>query len=373
MIVRDGAWLRILGVAAGGGTATPSLFIVSSCAVEIEQGSGIEAVADGGRIGKIAILGANIELDGAIQASAPNGGRLGSVELTAFAGNLNIGPTARIETRGDDGDGSRILLETCGPGDLTVSGLVESHFTQGDPASIQLRTGEGDIQVDGVHDFGVEPETGRKRFAGIRVFAGNGATAGRVTLDSGKDLRVHGYGYQPPVGVHATFTFDTPISGDSVPVTVTFDQNGPDAVAVTVFIPEGAGDLLGLFGNITDEGLLSGMSVGSPDGLVTGSQFEADSVWKVGGGNNVNPVKHWDYGLRFDRQGGANGMIENAVFTLHGAGLTVDHLVRAQNQGWLLGIRIQSTHGPEGSGQDRARGPARLRSRPASRNPRRET
>jgi len=147
-----------------------------------------------------------------------------------------------------------------------------------------------------------------------------------------------------------TFVSSTPIAGDSVSVTVTVeDSPGGDALDVVVSIPDGAGDLLGLFGNAEPESLLAGLSVSDPQGVVTQSQFAANRVWKVGGGNVMSPVKGWDWGLRFGTAGSAGGPITRAAFRLAGPGLTAASLTGAFNQGWRFGIRIQSTSGAEGS------------------------
>jgi len=152
-----------------------------------------------------------------------------------------------------------------------------------------------------------------------------------------------------PAGA-VTYTLATPISGDAVSVTVALsDTAGGDAVDVTVSIPPGAGDLLGLFGNVVGESLVPAMGVEDPSGLITQWQFQANQVWKVGGGNTMAPVKSWDWGLRIGENGSAGGAVESASFRLTGPGLTGDQVVGAVNQGWVLGVRIQETSGPEGS------------------------
>ncbi len=148
-----------------------------------------------------------------------------------------------------------------------------------------------------------------------------------------------------------TYQFSTPIAGESVPVTLQLsDVPGGDAVDVTVSIPAGEGDLLGLFGNVATESIVSSMAVADADDVVSQWQFKTNQVWKVGGGNTVSPVKKWDWGLRFAEQGcGTSGPITSASFRLTGTGLSVAELTGAANQGWVLGVRIQDTSGPEGS------------------------
>jgi len=146
------------------------------------------------------------------------------------------------------------------------------------------------------------------------------------------------------------FEFSTPISGDVVAVTLELeDVVGLDAVDVVVSIPPGEGDLLGVFGNVVDETIVPGMAVEDSTGLVTQWQFSANKVSKVGGGNTMAPIKKWDWGIRIAENGSAAGAIESASFRLLGPGLDVAQLTDAVNQGWVFGIRIQSTSGGEGS------------------------
>jgi len=147
----------------------------------------------------------------------------------------------------------------------------------------------------------------------------------------------------------AVLHFDTPISGDVVPVTVEL-RDGTEGVEVALSIPAGEGDLLGLFGNVGDESLLSSLGIADPTAIVTQWQIRANRVWKVGGGNTLAPVRTWDWGVKLGATGSPGGaVVESAAFTLTGPGLTVDELLGAQTEGWVLGVRIQGTAGPEGS------------------------
>lgn len=145
--------------------------------------------------------------------------------------------------------------------------------------------------------------------------------------------------------------FETPISGDPVPVTLSLsDVPGGDGVDVAVSIAPGSGDLLGLFGNVADESLLSSLAVEDPAGIVSQWQIRANRVFKVGGGNTMAPIKTWDWGLKVGATGSPGGIVvESAAFRLVAPGLTVDELVGAATQGWVFGVRVQSTQGPEGS------------------------
>lgn len=144
-----------------------------------------------------------------------------------------------------------------------------------------------------------------------------------------------------------TYQFATPIAGDNVPVTLALtDLAG--GVEVTVSIPPGTGDLLGVFGSTTNEAGLSGMAVTSPSGVVTQWQFgPANGVWKVGGGNVMSPVKTFDWGLKLGATGSGGGGVLTATFTL--TGISVAQLTGGSTQGWVFGVRIQGTSGPQGS------------------------
>jgi hypothetical protein len=88
------------------------------------------------------------------------------------------------------------------------------------------------------------------------------------------------------------FQFQTKISRKSpeIPVTVTLisDASG-NAIEITVSLPPSRGDLLGFFGDLTDEGPIPSMGVYDPAGLVTDQPFAANAVW-----NLLNPNR-WGY------------------------------------------------------------------------------
>ena len=154
----------------------------------------------------------------------------------------------------------------------------------------------------------------------------------------------------PRVAEAVAYTFSTPIAGDSVPVTLSLsDVPGNAGVDVSISIPAGQGDLLGLFGNVSNEALIGGMAISDPSHIVTQSSFSANGVTKVGGGNTMEPVGNWDWGLRFGQNGSAGGPVLGASFRITGSGITVAQLTGALNQGWRFGVRIQSTPGPGGS------------------------
>lgn len=144
-------------------------------------------------------------------------------------------------------------------------------------------------------------------------------------------------------------TSSWPIIGGSIPVTLTLtDVAAGNAVEITVSIPEGEGDILGLFGNLVNESLAPQLdAVGS---IVTQEQYAANQVYKVGGGNEMTPVTGWDWGLRFESYNWQTENIHTVTFQLTAPGLTVAQLVNAANQGWYFGVRVQHMLGPKSKG-----------------------
>ncbi len=146
-------------------------------------------------------------------------------------------------------------------------------------------------------------------------------------------------------GLAATLNFDTPIVGNPVPVTVSIDDlSAGNGVAVHVSIPSGQGDLLGVFGNLSDESLAAQLSLNDTSGLITQWQFAANGVDRVGGGNNTLPVGAWDWGVRILETGIAGGPVTSASFELLAPGLTTAQILQAANQGFVLGVRLQSAN-----------------------------
>ena len=144
-------------------------------------------------------------------------------------------------------------------------------------------------------------------------------------------------------GLAATLNFDMPIVGNPVTVTVSIDDlSAGNGVAVHVSIPSGYGDLLGVFGNLTDESLAAQLSLNDTSGLITQWQFVANGVDRVGGGNNTLPVGAWDWGVRIVVAGVAGGPVTSASFELLAPGLTTAQILQAANQGFVLGVRLQS-------------------------------
>lgn len=147
----------------------------------------------------------------------------------------------------------------------------------------------------------------------------------------------------------AVLEFQTPISGDTVAVTVVLTEIEGDTVEIDVSIPTGTGDLLGVFGNLVDGSLAAQLALAGVSADVTQWQFSEDRVSKVGAGNNTLPARNWDWGIRVGQPGSASGAIEQTQFQLSAPGLDIEQLLGAANAGHRLGVRIQSTSGAEGS------------------------
>jgi len=81
----------------------------------------------------------------------------------------------------------------------------------------------------------------------------------------------------------------TTFTGASLSVTVTIDDSSdPGNLVITLEIDEGGntGDLRGFFANVSDDSLLSGLSVSGPE--VTSSIFDENNVINLGHGSNLN-------------------------------------------------------------------------------------
>jgi hypothetical protein len=143
----------------------------------------------------------------------------------------------------------------------------------------------------------------------------------------------------PAVAGAQTWTFSTPIAGDSVPVTVTLANAAGGGVDVTVSIAPGTGDLLGFFGNVVPETIIPSMGVTSAPGVVTQWQFLKNKVSKVGGGNVMTPVGTWDFGLKLGQTGGGGGAVTSATFRLTEAEVDAYEWYRSSREGVLWDLK----------------------------------
>ncbi|MAG34069.1 MAG: hypothetical protein CL908_24580 [Deltaproteobacteria bacterium] len=98
----------------------------------------------------------------------------------------------------------------------------------------------------------------------------------------------------PAVGQATTIEVSpSPFTGDPIGVSVLFDdESDPGNLVLTLSVDEegNTGDLRGFFAQVSDESLLSGLSVSGAD--VTSSTIAFDAVIRVGGGNNLKGGGH---------------------------------------------------------------------------------
>jgi hypothetical protein len=119
----------------------------------------------------------------------------------------------------------------------------------------------------------------------------------------------------------------TPFTGDSLSVTLEVDDaEDPGNLVITLSVDGGdIGDLRGLFLNVTDESLLSGLSVSGHE--VTESAYSANSVINLGGGNNLNgggsPCP-CDIGFEFGSPGIGHDDLQSVTLTLSHAAEELD-------------------------------------------------
>lgn len=150
----------------------------------------------------------------------------------------------------------------------------------------------------------------------------------------------------------ASVTFAIPGAVDTI-VTVTEVINpitGYRELRFDVSVDESGGteaDLRGLYFDLADESALGSLSVTGDD--VTGAQFDADAVTKVGAGTSIdgrhtNKGNGFDAGIGFGTPGMAKDDIDNTSFTLSSADgdLNLDILSEMR-----FGVRLTSV-GPDG-------------------------
>jgi len=130
----------------------------------------------------------------------------------------------------------------------------------------------------------------------------------------------------------------TPFTGDEIGVELTLSDDEDGSILGRLEVLEGVGDLRGVFLDITDTSLLSGLRVTGAD--VTG--FETGSVINLGHGSNLNgggsPCP-CDIGIEFGSSGVGRDDIAVTEFVLVHASLELDlSLFRDQ----LAGARVTS-------------------------------
>lgn len=146
---------------------------------------------------------------------------------------------------------------------------------------------------------------------------------------------------------HATIfsTTASAFAGDPLDVLIEVDDEsdpGNLVIRLSIASEDDAGDLRGFFAQVTDETLLSGLSLLDVDSVISNAVFESDGVVRVGGGNNVNgggsPCP-CDLGVEIGSPGVGRDDYRDVTFTLTHAteALTVD-LFQAQT----VGVRVTS-------------------------------
>jgi len=135
----------------------------------------------------------------------------------------------------------------------------------------------------------------------------------------------------------------TPFTGDLASVSVTFDDSavaGSLVLTVQVNDPPAIADLRGLFLHVADESLLGGLSITGAD--VGTTQFSANGVSNLGGGNNLNgggsPCA-CDIGIEIGSPGIGSDDLQTTTITIGHVTETLD-LSFVANQ--LLGARVTS-------------------------------
>lgn len=150
----------------------------------------------------------------------------------------------------------------------------------------------------------------------------------------------------PGSGIEA---FASSFTGTPLDVSLRIDDmTAPGSLVFTLAIigpGTTVGDLRGFFLHLTDESLLSGLSITGPD--VTGSSFAANAVTGVGNGNNVlgggTPCP-CDLGIELGTPGISKDDLRTVTFTLSHASRALDlGLVSGQS----FAVRATSVGNPK--------------------------
>ncbi|MGF1683943.1 PEP-CTERM sorting domain-containing protein [Photobacterium minamisatsumaniensis] len=144
---------------------------------------------------------------------------------------------------------------------------------------------------------------------------------------------------------------------------LTFDNNGANTVTVTADIsaPINAGitkgDILGLWFDFSNFGVLTGSPTFGGSTAVISSLFNENTVGTSLGGNvNINGSgeDNWDLAVEVGQNGGAGGFIETLSFDITIAGLD-----ETQFSAQRVGMRVQSIEGTDFSaGSSKLIGPS---------------
>lgn len=155
----------------------------------------------------------------------------------------------------------------------------------------------------------------------------------------------------PGTAVAATITASVaPFTGNPLSVILEMDDAAdPGNLVITLSVDGGGniGDLRGLFLNVADESLLAGLSVSGS--AITASEFSANAVINLGGGNNLNgggtPCP-CDIGLGIGSPGIGSDDFQSITFTLSH---DTDDLDLSLFIGQTFGVRATSVGDVAGS------------------------
>jgi hypothetical protein len=111
-----------------------------------------------------------------------------------------------------------------------------------------------------------------------------------------------------------------PYTGSPAQVQLTLTQMNPNSVQfnLQVVANPNIGDLRGIFLNIANDSLLSGLTVTGED-ITQTVLGPAGTVGNLGGGNNINPEGPFDIGLSIGTSGIGSDDIQNTAFTISSA------------------------------------------------------
>ena len=141
----------------------------------------------------------------------------------------------------------------------------------------------------------------------------------------------------------------TTFTGDPLSVSISIDDAiDPGNLVITLQVdPGNTGDLRGFFAHVSDESLLSGLSVSGSN--VSSGTFDANNVINLGGGNNLNgggsPCP-CDLGLEIGSPGIGSDDLQTVTFTLSHATLALDLSVLLDQD---FGVRATSVGPADGS------------------------
>ena len=225
---------------------------------------------------------------------------------------------------------------------------------------------DNDIDGDASGSITITAVNGAAANIGATVVGSNGGLA-TINADGTLDFSANGEFDALETGQSATttFTYEVETGTGTLASQITIPITGPNGFEAEVTVIEVSGtlqfsveifsnggdigDLRGLFFDVSDEGLLSGLYVSGPH--LTDNRFLANSVNDLGQGNNVYGLATFDAGTEFGTPGTYCDDIRATTFTLSHSSQSLDLSLIA------------------GSGFRPARHLRRARMRPALRQP----